>query len=1050
MSLPVGATPGEREELIGSREVFAKLFDNHDGTITVHTGVEPLHYRPEGASLFEDIDPTLVADDGWVNTTNSFPVRLPASLGEDSAIELGRDFGVRWRPGVLFARLLSGIDVPVAHPVAVEGTPSEDVPDAVVYRDVYPGISLQARVRRGGLELTTLIDAWTLPFAPEQIDYLFIEADLEIDPGLLEAVGERLGQGETADEVPLYLGRADDEWVISVEGDPGIPEPQLEEYADALVKDEQGISGVAPPGWRSALGPTLAGEPIRHFFRVPGADGVESVPRALTARFVIESRAFVETRKYFGVTALNPGQDPSSGVWRGAAKGVFQESPEGIRGHWLTDQIAAAKGSAGRFFRSYLFFFSGPSMVPVWRAILADPTVRVSRMSLGIGSPVGLPTADVVALDWNSVIGYSALEFLFLDKDGRVSANTPFTSSPQRSYTEELRPITGGDLKVSTWSFQASTPPRFETIAGKDYLFGDMSGTEPRSTQPRAFIDLKTSLDSGFPFTVLLAQPYDRSVCSVCTAAYPDPLVQALAGDYRVGAELYDVRLELTLANTVDQRAEIEVTSVGGHDDRLYPGETLAWDLRLASYNGPADSLELTEVPWPSAQYDLWFSDPASGAVVDPPRLAAVGDSVRLNLRSTQADPSLYAKVRSLITGGSFVTTGGQFSPPVRIPVTFKAPEAQPTYTQLASTFDRSQTTRQVLARYELPTAGLRGTAFASTALRLVSGPRGYFVEGDHWSRDLALTGSPGQVYVHPWKLPAGTYTVELTPCLHPAGLWAADPTCVSAQARQFSFSVTATPPVTPPPTIDFVAPWSLDAPSGGQVQVSIFGQNVGGGSAGTTVSIPGVVSGAAPVTGSTATRSDILAQLAVGTQCGPRTLELTTAGGTDTATFNVTRPFQGSPHHFAVEAEAGDRNGTVLVPLATASGGQAVGLATPGAPGELKLRFRVPATSSTYQLYALYSTPEANAARADLTISAGGNAVYFYKIALNQAPAGEIKLAALYDSTQTGPPTLLSLSAGITYELKLEARPGQRFPIFDLLVLSDGSLPPTLAELCR
>ncbi|MCA8920947.1 MAG: hypothetical protein KDD82_04000, partial [Planctomycetes bacterium] len=204
------------------------------------------------------------------------------------------------------------------------------------------------------------------------------------------------------------------------------------------------------------------------------------------------------------------------------------------------------------------------------------------------------------------------------------------------------------------------------------------------------------------------------------------------------------------------------------------------------------------------------------------------------------------------------------------------------------------------------------------------------------------------------------------------------------------------------------------------------------------------------PEPGPSGTKINVVAEISSAGLCGPRQGTLTTLAGSTGFTFNVTAPFQDAPNHFVVEAEAGDLQGLAVVSSTEASGGQAVAIASSGAPGELRLRFQVPATSSTYQLYALYGTPEDNAVRTDLEITSGGATVASYKIALPKVPAGTFSLASLYDSNQAAPPTLLSLEAGKTYELRIASRPGQRYPILDLLVLSDGALPPTLTELCR
>jgi hypothetical protein len=480
---------------------------------------------------------------------------------------------------------------------------------------------------------------------------------------------------------------------------------------------------------------------------------------------------------------------------------------------------------------------------------------------------------------------------------------------------------------------------------------------------------------------------------------------------------------------------------VGGHNDELFPGESLDWELELTGLSGGASSLELTTQAWNALDgVSFSFRDPVNpGTVLPAPKLSTVGDKVRVRATWHRARPDLYGKTQDLLVDGFLSPSGSVHSGQVKIPVKLKAPEGQPAFSAIYPLFDDNISVPMGLAWIQLPSQ-VRGAAMGEARLRHKSGPTSGLQRGVHW--DLWSSASPsqdGELVIYPDQFRPGMYTVELDPCLLPDGM-PAPLHCGSPQPLSFEIRA-ASAPSTPKPVIDFVAPWSVDNPSGGSVTVSVHGSGLGGGS-GTTVTIPQVVSGAGPAAGSTASLSG-------GSVCGPRQLSLTTAGGTATAGFNVTKPFAGNPSHWVVEAEAADLNGLAAQAFTGASGGEVVGIASAGAPGNLKLRFQVPATSSSYQLYAVYGTPEPNAARADLTIREAGSTVSYFKVALAMVPAGQTDLRVLYDATQTAPPTLLSLEAGKTYELEIASRAGQRYPLFDLLVLSDGAMPPTLAELC-
>jgi hypothetical protein len=957
--------------------------------------------------------------------------------------------GVRWQPGRLMARTLSGLELVLAEPGIAWGSPSEEHPNAIVYSDLYPGLDLEAEVRRGSLHLTTTFREWRFDLAPEQVDFFFVEAELVAAAALLEAVHDRAAAGEPFEQIPLYFGRADDEWAIVLHGHPGVSEIELAEHARALYRDEEGRSEPAPEAWRSSLWDLLQRGVVYHYFRYPLpvyalGERVSTTSAALTATFRFTATSYVRDRLYF------PAPSPSlvgQGI-TGFDTDVCEKKGTGYVCKLLNNSLEAAKGD-GELRRGLLTFFDGLKALKK----RTDAGDRIAAVRLGTEVSHYRPKG-AVAIDSDGPVAYSASRYIAVNsaaKTWRVEEPPNWPDTTLDPLNEATRPVSGGSIKVGGWSLYANPPMLVRTVGGKSFMLSELAGTRAGASTPLAVEDLRSSLSKRAPFIVILANPYDIASCSLCTANHSDPAVQALNGDYRVGTGFFDVRLEVELQPAPSHQANVLATSVGGHNDQLYPGETLAWDLELAAYSGNPDTLRLAEPRWDRTWFAYWHTDPATGATVYPADLKNVGDKVRVHLQWKRADPQLYGKTRDFENAGSFVNAA-KYGGSVDIPVTFKPPEGQPSFSPIYTVFDDNIAAPMGLASITLPAQGLRGAGYARGELRWISGPTRQLVAGQHWDVwSWASPGNDGEVVIYPAELKPGTYAVELTPCLLPDGFTARFH-CLPGSAQQLSFQVRAAAPTPVAPSIDFVAPWSLDSPGGGPVVLSIFGQDLGGGLSGTSVTIPQVVTGATPQSTSTATRLDLSIHLTASNVCGPRKLQVTTAGGADASFFNVVKPFQNAPHHFAIEAEAGVRNGLRLLPFPNASAGNVVGSGAAGTSGELTLRFRVPATSSDYQLYALYGTSGNQVSRADLSVSAGGSPVRSHRIALSPVAAGQFRLAALGDSAQPGTPAKLALKAGVTYELKIASVPnvGQPFPLLDLLVLSDGALPPTLAELCR
>ncbi len=1065
LSLTLGMATGqsltaqeEREELRVEREVYSKTFDNLDGTMTYHSGLEPLHYldpeHPEEVGSYLDIDPTLIQEEGWRNEANSFPSHLPEMLGDGGAIELGPELGIRWQPRALVARTTSGVDVELGSVAPSWGERSEEIANAVVYRDLFPGLDLMVEVRRGSLNLTTLFREWLFEIAPEQIEFLYIEASLEVDPSLFQAVEERANAGEPFEEIPLYFGRGEDDYVIGLFGHSGVSDTQLEDYADSLRKDEESEEHPGPDGWRSNTYELLSSGMIHHFFRHPWSNtlepsgGLGTTSAALTAAFKLTWQDSMKKKRYFSSTYKPSLFDSKDGAtWHAVAYrcGFFGPCRE------IPNYMLAAKAD-GYYYRTMVLF---RDMKAFRQELAADPSLEVVDVELGRSPGTFLPPG-VAGRSKDEIIAYSAVPYLSHEGNAwQVDFKNP-TVFPD-PYNEYLRSVTGGSLKTSTWSSH-STQSSIKTIGGRAFHFGSLSNKRAGASIPRAVEDFRYLVaDKGSFMMFFLAMAYDRTPCPACTANHHDPAVQALNGEYRVGAGFYDLRLEVTTRRTgTDRSATISATSVGGHNDELYPGETRAWDLKLTSLTGPPDVVELNHVHWSSTSgLYVWFTDIATGQAVNSPSLASVGDKIRIHAEWRRADPSLYGKTKKLEILGWFRNAKALGGGNVEIPIRLKAPEAQPTFNQIYPLFDDNVSAPMGLAWIQLPSQGRRATTFASSTLDWVSGPISKLVKGQHWDVwSDAFPGNDGEVVIYPDQFKPGTYEVDLTPCLWPDG-WVSAFHCLETRKQRITFDIRAAAPPNYPPSIDFIAPWSIDSPSGGPVIVAIEGLHLEGADPHTKVKIPQLLALTTPRTGSTDTRASVRVQTASTQICGPRNLSIITTDGTDTAIFNVTKPFSGNPNHFVVEAEAGYQSGLSVQTFANASNGKAVVRSTAGNSGKLGFPFQVPASSS-YQIDALYGTAKQAGTRAEIEIlevdPVTGNRLTVKKFihGLAAVPADQFNLRPIFDSAQVGPPSTFSLQAGKHYRLEIATVSGRDFPIFDLLVFTDGSLGPKLAEICR
>ncbi|MCH9648288.1 MAG: hypothetical protein K0U98_08620 [Deltaproteobacteria bacterium] len=1050
----------EREEIFERRDVYTKVFDNFDGSETFQAGLEPLHYRPSGQEVYLEIDPTLVEEEGWRNETNSFPSFLPPMLGDGAAIELGPELGIRWLPGALFARTTFGEDIELALAAPSWGVLSETLDNAVVYPDLYPGLDVIAEIRPGALNIKVLFREWLFEVAPEQVQFLFTEAQLEPDASLLEAVEARANAGEEFAAIPLYFGRAEEEYVIGMFGHPGIPEAHLEDHRDALTKDEEGGWLPLPDGWRSKTAEFLSTGKIRHFFHHPANthleaySGVGTSSAALLASFEFSGHSGVHTTRFANVkyTSALAGVHAKRGFFGGAMK--CQQPPPGPpTSHssctMIWNTIIVGK-SQEHYYRTWLAFTGFQALL---KELTDDKTREVFDIQLGFfGASSQKAYTGFAGFSTDEIISYSAVPYLF--KPG-LEGRLAFKKLPtvfSNPHNEDFRSVPGGMIKTSTWS-----PHSQHSSTKGNFQFGKLNNKRSGTAKTRAVEDFNTLVLGGNEFapSFLLAMPFDRSPCTLCTANHPDPAVQALNGDYRVGAMFNEMRLEVTTRTIGSTRfATLSASSVGGHQDDLYPGETRAWDIEMTSFVGQPGTLELYDVPWSSANgVEVWFSDPATGTTLYNPPLSQVGDKVRVHAKWTRADPTLYGQTKSLEVGGFFQSNSILKVGRVEIPIRLKAPEAQPTFPNPQPIFNGNDAGPAGLAELSLPSQGLRAGVWATALVEGAKGPTQKLQQGKHWTVRFAHPGSPGDVFINPNQFQPGIHEVDLTPCLRPAGN-AAPFHCLKANKQRLTFEILPSP-TGHPPAIDFISPSSIDSPSGGPVIVSVQGLNLGGTDPATKVRVPQLLAQTTPRPGSTDSRVSVRIQTASTQVCGPRNLSVITSAGTDTAIFNVTKPFTSGIRHFAVEAEAGVVTNLNVKNLFGASGSKAVGTAATGDVGKLTIFFQVPATAN-YQVHTLYSTSNQGPARGKITIleddpiTGNRTTVKSFDHRLGAVPAGQAGLRPLTEVGQIGGVSSFNLTAGKYYRLELETISGQNFPIYDLLVFSDGRVGPKLAEICR
>jgi RHS repeat-associated protein len=167
------ASEPERE-VIDRRTATQDVFENEDGTFTMHLYSEP-KYFDSGGGEWTEIDNSVVPAEGrpgWVeNAANSWTVAFgPLSADADAVVEVTSPLGrVSFVPVVDEAGGLAAGEV-------IEPEVDDEDGEVVVYRDVWPGVDLRYTVQGDRVEEEIVINE------PSQAEFAFSVPDADLAP----------------------------------------------------------------------------------------------------------------------------------------------------------------------------------------------------------------------------------------------------------------------------------------------------------------------------------------------------------------------------------------------------------------------------------------------------------------------------------------------------------------------------------------------------------------------------------------------------------------------------------------------------------------------------------------------------------------------------------------------------------------------------------------------------------------------------------------------------------------------------------------------------
>ena len=1097
----------EREERLDERSVFTKSFANEDGTTTVQLGTGPIHFQPPGEpEVFLSIDTTLVPDDGWLNETNSYPLRLPPALGDGRFVEFGAELGIRWRPGPLNAVLFGGEVVPLAEPAVAEGVWSDESPSVVVYPGIYPGLDMIVTVRPGGLAVDLTGSVGLGDLEKEEIDAYRIDGDLEVEGFLMEALEERLGAGEPGELLPFYLGRGDDELVLSLEPgslmgpetlrllreldrpfEPAEDEPiylrtldgetdvgarlgiEADEPMLAVAAIDDG-SGMAPveaidldralsAGLRSAFQHWREEGRLFSYFRLSSDDSrdrsaVGSRTSALTAS--LSYRTVLRKTYFFG-----PGNAPFTLHYD---KGCL---PPCLRNRY---KYAGSGMEAGNFadiwFARSVVPFKGIQQL----AAQVDPKLgkTIKAMFLGFrDKPSFFRHTGRTAEDTDYIIA-SGLQSVQPYR-GRASTSakareTIWRGYGLRPYTATIRLLPGNQVaSVSTWADKPAT----KTVDGKTFTFGAMStaafhGTAGSQTATfYAHEDLMKVLAAGDSEWLLgLHMPYEERQCVPCTGNHPSPSLDRSSGKMFVGAEFEDLRLEVLVEDSQSKEARIDVTTTGSASlaRDLYPGETLTYDLELKSGSGfQWVDVVVMDSALPSGMSASFLPPSGSTPLTSWPRLRNPGDKARLILTWSGSmaavpkpfDLDLYGRFDDRYWGGVFQSI--RIRPRAPSGMVTLAPAAGSTPTMPDNMYE------DLFRTLSIGAGGLRGADGVLVRLSL-PGRKDPLRRGWHYTLHPAFAspGHPARIYVHPQRLAetygGGRLGFSLEACLRSRYL--ARAACLKPMPVHLDLSSQSTGW----PSVTRVTPWSADQQGAAATQVAlkIAGGSLVDGATKPLVEITGAPNGGQPVraTGAVSTHSSTMVGAGVslpGTaRCGAYEVKLERRTGVAaTSTFNLTRPFRDGVAHVVIEAESGQARvfgGTTA--HRAASHGEAVGLVRGGT--WLVVPFEV-STSATYRIFLRAAFTGAGVPLKVRLKRVNPDQTRTELKSLSTAlrhPNRNFQINPIYQTATSTARAPFSLTTGELYELELENASVSSL-LVDMVVLSAGTKMPLQSEIC-
>ncbi len=1099
-----------RDELIAERSLYTKTFANTDGSTTYQLGSAPIHFQsPDGSGEWLDVNTVLEpvagqAAPGWANHSSNIPVHLPEVLGEGEPIAFGPDLGIRWMPGLLRVRLFSGEELELAPPQPSSGSPVEGRDDAVLYADLFPGFDLRVELGSGGLLLTTLLKEFPYDVERREIEALILDAGIEVEPHLLQAMEDHLAAGPDSD-APLHFGSGDDEYVITLGESPGaaMPDP-----------DAEPVHRIAD---------FLADRRVEHVFRHEllvesrrqPEGGASTTTAALTAVLGFKSRA--EIYEFHPVGMPDAKADVVNLYSHRCSQGVM------IRG------TGAAAGFPAEVYLSPDFAYAslGSSLTAPGFGVRRDP------MPAGVPEPQPIVTCigdrDLSPRFSLAVASFAGLKAL-RDKlqpaaGGKPVVNLQLGYKPRaknptsvenlfhvfpRRVPSQVLPATRSVSSRASWD-RAAVDAIFdapEYALDWDLFTRSNGGLRPVAnpadcgTRIRCETALAgawgrhTSTRHGFTFGPL-NQPAARDDLAAALRAQADYFHVALTAGVNYGAEpvyavLADLRLEITTRDVVVPTAEIEVSDpldAAGNPDSdlpvvLYPGETIRLAVDLTKLENAAEVTFQTDELELFRDYGLqvWWQRTVSGS--SPLSRATLK-------KRPPSPPPGFNEDRAILTV-SWTNPGRRayWSDPARrktamvrlrasFPGAQHVSEAQSVSIRLED-FDGQIDLRSTPRSQEVPvnaqiagpnTLAIKsGSLVGATGMRLrvayMWAPGARRVEPVparvyELSNPGVLTGADETTLSFlPVQLAAdyglGTYMFVIEPCFSSSRLGSRYEVCREDRQERLVLEILGDP------KIDFIFPSSTTQPQGASRRFSfaVHGSELGDANV-SRVKMSGRTVTAQPVILSgSSTQLDVRSRLLGTVACGPHLLTVSRFSAAESiwrVASHIVNVHRGAVDSMVFEAETGEVEGAFfkdatpqVTPGRVPSNGQMVTVPPNRTAGSVSWQFQVPSRNVGYRFFLRAKAVPGSG-------SVGGTARLEERDA---AAPGGWKQVRTFDWTLTDGRTydarLVNLAGadtfdlrdGTTYRLTVGHRANHRFPQIDMVVIALTQTPDE-SDLC-